>query len=71
VPNSFAPGSLFLNDVVIDNDGAAYLTDNLNSAILSSIPRAGVGSGSGSANGESEWNPGRRERRQLGDISEA
>jgi hypothetical protein len=34
MPNPFAPSSLFLNDVVVDNDGAAYLTDNLNSAIF-------------------------------------
>jgi hypothetical protein len=34
MPNPFAPTSLFLNDVVVDNDGAAYLTDNLNSAIF-------------------------------------
>jgi len=34
MPNPFAPASLFLNDVVVDNDGAAYLTDNLNSAIF-------------------------------------
>jgi hypothetical protein len=34
MPNPFAPASLFLNDVVVDNDGSAYLTDNLNSAIF-------------------------------------
>ena len=34
MPNPFAPGSIFLNDVVVDNDGAVYLTDNLNSAIF-------------------------------------
>src|SRR5689334_14364668 len=34
MPNPFAPASLFLNDVVVDNDGVAYLTDNLNSCIF-------------------------------------
>jgi hypothetical protein len=34
MPNPFAPSPLFLNDVVVDNDGFAYLTDNLNSAIF-------------------------------------
>jgi len=34
MPNPFAPSSLFLNDVVVADDGTAYLTDNLNSAIF-------------------------------------
>jgi hypothetical protein len=38
MPNPFAPNSLFLNDVVVDSDGTAYLTDNLNSAIFAVDP---------------------------------
>jgi hypothetical protein len=38
IPNPFAPSSLFLNDVVVDSDGTAYLTDNLNSAIFAVDP---------------------------------
>jgi sugar lactone lactonase YvrE len=34
IPNPFAPAPLFLNDVVVDRDGDAYLTDNRNSAIF-------------------------------------
>jgi hypothetical protein len=34
IPNPFAPNSLFLNDVVVANDGAVYLSDNRNSAIF-------------------------------------
>ena len=38
MPNPFAPNSVFLNDVVVDSDGTAYLTDNLNSAIFAVDP---------------------------------
>ena len=34
IPNPFAPSPLFLNDVAVDSDGTAYLTDNLHSAIF-------------------------------------
>ena len=34
IPNPFAPNPLFLNDVVVDSDGTAYLTDNLHNAIF-------------------------------------
>jgi hypothetical protein len=34
LPNPFAPKPLFLNDVVVDGDGTAYLTDNRNNAIF-------------------------------------
>jgi sugar lactone lactonase YvrE len=34
LPNPFAPKPLFLNDVVVDADGTAYLTDNRNNAIF-------------------------------------
>jgi hypothetical protein len=34
LPNPFAPKPLFLNDVVVENDGTAYLTDTRNNAIF-------------------------------------
>jgi hypothetical protein len=34
IVNPFAPSPLFLNDVVVDRDGNAYLTDNRNGAIF-------------------------------------
>jgi hypothetical protein len=42
MPNPFAPGSVFLNDLAVDNDGAVYLTDNLNSAIYVVDPEGQV-----------------------------
>ena len=34
MPNPFAPSSLFLNDVVVADDGTVYVSDNRNSAIF-------------------------------------
>jgi hypothetical protein len=34
IPNPFAPSSLFLNDVIVADDGTVYVTDNRNSAIF-------------------------------------
>jgi sugar lactone lactonase YvrE len=34
MPNPFAPKGLFLNDVVVDGEGNAYLTDTRNNAIF-------------------------------------
>ena len=34
IPNPFAPTPLFLNDVAVDGEGNAYVTDNRNSAIF-------------------------------------
>jgi hypothetical protein len=34
IPNPFSPASLFLNDVVVDQQGTVYITDNRNSAIF-------------------------------------
>lgn len=38
VPNPFAPNPLFLNDVVVADDGTAYLSDNRNGALFTVDP---------------------------------
>jgi sugar lactone lactonase YvrE len=40
-PNPFAPNALFLNDVVVTQDGTAYVTDNANGALFR-VDSAGV-----------------------------
>jgi len=38
-PNPFAPNSLFLNDVVVDDGGTIFVSDNRNSAIFTVDPQ--------------------------------
>jgi hypothetical protein len=41
IPNPFAPNPLFLNDVVVSQDGTAYITDNANGGIFR-VDSAGI-----------------------------
>jgi hypothetical protein len=42
IPNPVAPSSLFLNDVIVADDGTAYVTDNRNNAIFTVDPEGGA-----------------------------
>jgi len=66
IPNPFAPAALFLNHVVVANNGTAYISDQLNSAIftvdpqgyasvLASGPQLGNPDGIRLDNGELSW----------------